>query len=149
MFLLFLLPPANEVGEGCFYTCLSFCSREGGVDPPGRHPPPPPEETRKTPPRKKPGRPSPRSSACWEIRETSGRYASYWNACLFFFLHFYISYFVLLFSLPFTPFLDKQCSSILIPFITDRNKYNGSTWREQFLVPLPLYNPVYTIVIYG
>ena len=23
------------------------------------------------------------------------------------------------------------------------------TWREQFLVPLPLYNPVFTIVIYG
>ena len=24
------------------------------------------------------------SSACWEIRATSGRYASYWNAYLFF-----------------------------------------------------------------
>ena len=28
--------------------------------------------------------PPPRSSACWEIRATSGRYASYWNAFLFF-----------------------------------------------------------------
>ena len=26
---------------------------------------------------------NPRSSACLEIRATSGRYASYWNACLF------------------------------------------------------------------
>ena len=30
-----------------------------------------------------PVHPSPRSSACWEIRATSGRYASYWNAFLF------------------------------------------------------------------
>ena len=30
-----------------------------------------------------PGRYTPRSSACWEIRATSGRYASYWNAFLF------------------------------------------------------------------
>ena len=29
-----------------------------------------------------PGTP-PVSSACWEIRATSGRYASYWNAFLF------------------------------------------------------------------
>ena len=47
-----------------------------GQTPPGtRHPsleqtPPPPQS-----------RP-PRSSACWEIRSTSGRYASYWNAIL-------------------------------------------------------------------
>ena len=26
----------------------------------------------------------PQSSACWEIRSTSGQYASYWNAILFF-----------------------------------------------------------------
>ena len=32
-----------------------------------------------------PGNPPPRSSACWEIRATSGRYASYWNA---YFLNF-------------------------------------------------------------
>ena len=33
--------------------------------------------------RPRPGRhPSPRSRACWEIRSTSGRYASYWNAIL-------------------------------------------------------------------
>ena len=29
-----------------------------------------------------PGADTPRSSACWEIRSTSGRYASYWNAIL-------------------------------------------------------------------
>ena len=40
-----------------------------------RHPP------EQTPPR--PGtHPSPGSRACWEIRPTSGRYASYWNAFL-------------------------------------------------------------------
>ena len=39
--------------------------------PPGnRHPPP------------RPGTPS-LHSACWEIRSTSGRYTSYWNAILF------------------------------------------------------------------
>ena len=37
------------------------------------------------PPRKTPqdNRPPPRGSASWEIRATSGRYASYWNAYLF------------------------------------------------------------------
>ena len=34
-------------------------------------PPPPPEQT-----------PPPRCRACWEIRSTRGRYASYWNAIL-------------------------------------------------------------------
>ena len=57
-----------------------------GADPPPEQTPPqeqtPQEETR-NPPRKKPGRPPPKSSAYWEIRATSGRYASYWNAFLF------------------------------------------------------------------
>ena len=74
----------NEVGTRlCFYTCLWFCSRGGGSAPlhAGIHPSP---WTR--------GRhiptlpPSPHThtqrSACWEIRATSGRYASYWNANL-------------------------------------------------------------------
>ena len=66
-----------------------------GVPPPGQvHPP----LGRYTPPRQAhplagtppgqvhpPGRyPPPGSSACWEIRATSGRYASYWNAFLLF-----------------------------------------------------------------
>ena len=45
---------------------------------PGRHPLPQ-EDTRKTPPQEDP---PPRSSACWEIRATSGWYSSYWNAYL-------------------------------------------------------------------
>ena len=34
---------------------------------------------------------SPRSSACWEIRATSGRYASYWNALLLRICHWSVS----------------------------------------------------------
>ena len=44
--------------------------------PPGADTPPPREQT---PPR---SRHAPPRSACWEIRSTSGRYASYWNAIL-------------------------------------------------------------------
>ena len=62
------------------YTCLSFCSQ--GVclsacwdtTPRTRHPP------GADPPG--PGTPPPPSMACCEIRSTSGRYASYWNAIL-------------------------------------------------------------------
>ena len=54
-----------------------------GIQPPpgSKHPPPPPgadTPTADTPP--------PESSACWDIRATSGWYASYWNAFLFFLL---------------------------------------------------------------
>ena len=103
-----LLPPAKEVwGKVIFYTCLSFCL-QGGVclsacwdttppwsrhHPPGadtpqsrhpcsRHPPgadPPWDQTilpEQTPPGNRP-------PACWEIRSTRGRYASYWNAILY------------------------------------------------------------------
>ena len=60
----------------CFYTCLSFCSQVGGClpqcmlgyTPPGsRHPS---------------AADTSLCSACWEIRATSRRYASYWNASL-------------------------------------------------------------------
>ena len=48
--------------------------------PQSRHPPPgataPPEQT---PPESRP----PHRRACWEIRSTRGRFASYWNAILF------------------------------------------------------------------
>ena len=102
------LPPANELCEGYVFTpvCQSFCSL-GGV--PGQVPPPDqvPPPTRYTPtpqdqvhpvgpgtllgPGTPPGPgtylsevfPPLRSSTCWEIRATSGRYASYWNAFLF------------------------------------------------------------------
>ena len=46
------------------------------VRPSGRYTP-----DRYTPPGQVPHHPG--SSACWEIRATSGRYASYWNAFLF------------------------------------------------------------------
>ena len=59
---------------------------------PGTPPPPDqvhPPRTRYIPlplepgtPPTRPGTPPPTSSACWEIRATSGRYASYWNAFL-------------------------------------------------------------------
>ena len=49
----------------------------GQTAPPGRYPPQP----RQTPP----WTDTPRS-ACWEIRATSGRYASYWNAYLLIFI---------------------------------------------------------------
>ena len=44
----------------------------------GRHPP----RTRGRHPPRTRGRHPPWHSACWEIRATSGRYASYWNAIL-------------------------------------------------------------------
>ena len=104
-----LLPPANEVCEGYVFTrvCHSVhggsASVHAGITPhQSRHPqeaeqtppeagtppgadtpcpqeqtPPPPEAD--TLPEQTP----PPSSACWEIRPTSGRYASYWNAFLF------------------------------------------------------------------
>ena len=62
------LPPANEVCKGYVFTpvCQSFCSQGGGV--PGQvHP--------------RAGTPPPAMHA--GIRSTSGRYASYWNAFLF------------------------------------------------------------------
>ena len=88
-----------------FYTCLWFCSRGGEVPgqvPPGRHTPWQVHPQAGTPPRQvhplagtPPGRYTPwdqvphppdqvhrPTCACWEIRSTSRRYASYWNACL-------------------------------------------------------------------
>ena len=64
------LPPANEFCEGYVFTpvCQSFC----------------PLFTVKSPPweQTSPGSRHLLHSACWEIRATSGRYASYWNAYL-------------------------------------------------------------------
>ena len=90
--MTFLLP-ANEVWEGYVFTPVCHSVHRGvsasvyaGIHPPGantplgsrhphprsRHPTPTPPGSRQTPP----------CSACWEIRATSGRYASYWNAYL-------------------------------------------------------------------
>ena len=61
-----------------FYTCLPFCSQGGsasvhaGISPTPRAGTPLEADT-----------PLPWSRSCWEIRSTSGRYASYWNAILF------------------------------------------------------------------
>ena len=89
-----VLPPANEVwGKVLFSELCVKNSVHGGGGVPGQVPP----GTRYTPgtrhpPRTRytpwdqvhppgPGIP-PRSSACREIRVTSGQYASYWNAFL-------------------------------------------------------------------
>ena len=83
-----LLPPRKRsLGQGYIFTpvCHSVHCHSGQVHP----------QTRYTPrdqvhPLPGPGTPPlwvevpPRSSACWEIQATSGRYASYWNAFLFF-----------------------------------------------------------------
>ena len=58
------------------------------------HPPRPgtttPQDQVQTPAQVPPHRDQdPRSSACWEIRATSGRYASYWNAFLFSLLFYF------------------------------------------------------------
>ena len=60
---------------------------------PGRFPPGPgrpPPGTRQTPP-PGPGRP-PSREADASIRSMSGRYASYWNAFLFYFVSFWVEY---------------------------------------------------------
>ena len=76
------LPPATKLGQGYVFTgvcdsvhrgvCLSAC-----WDTTPREQTPPEQ----TPPR---SRTPPRRRACWEIRSMRGRYASYWNAILFF-----------------------------------------------------------------
>ena len=81
--------PQRSLGQGYVFTCvcdsvhrgLSHCML-GYTDPHGtrgRHSPPPQPPRADTSPG--PGNPDP--SACWKIRATSGRYASYWNAILF------------------------------------------------------------------
>ena len=71
------LPPANEsLRRLCFYTRLSVILFTGGCLPSAYWDTPP--DQRQTPP----GVDTPQSSACWEIRATSGQYASYWNAYL-------------------------------------------------------------------
>ena len=65
------------------FTGGGSASVHAGISPPG---------TRHPPGADLPGPGTPRSrptwhSACWEIRSTSGRYASYWNAILFVIVH--------------------------------------------------------------
>ena len=85
------LPPATKLGQGNVFTgvcdsvnkgCLPQCML-------GYHPLPPKDQTRPPPTRDQapPWNRHPQEQtpprACWEIRSTSGRYASYWNAILF------------------------------------------------------------------
>ena len=74
------LPPANEVWGKVIFSVACVKNSVYGVGglpqcmlgyPPTRHPQGPGQGT------------PPPSSVCWEIRSTSGRYASYWNAILF------------------------------------------------------------------
>ena len=75
------LPPANEVREGYVFTDTP---RPRADTPPEPTPPwgadPPWEQT--APETNTPPEDTPLRSACWEIRATSGRYASYWNTYL-------------------------------------------------------------------
>ena len=71
----------RSLGQGNIFTLVCHSVHRGGglpqcmlgyQNPPPRSRPPP-----------GPGTPPSGSRACWEIRSTSGRYASYWNAILF------------------------------------------------------------------
>ena len=94
---MFITARKRSLGQGNIFTsmCQEFCSQGVGVvctiacwdttpgkaDPLGKETPwqgrnPPGKETT-------PWQGRPPHSACWEIRSTSGRYASYWNAILF------------------------------------------------------------------
>ena len=91
-----LLPPATKLGQGNIFTGVCDSVHGGGGLPQCMlgYPPPPdkagtptrlgrqPPRTSQEPPGTSPPTP-PRSRAYWEIRSTSGRYASYWNAIMF------------------------------------------------------------------
>ena len=85
---LYFLLPATNLGKGYIFTSICDSVHGGGSapvhagipSPQTRQAPPHPDQagipprTRKAPPR---------SRAYWEIRSTSGRCASYWNAIFF------------------------------------------------------------------
>ena len=79
--------PQTKFAKVMFLHMSVILSTGGGGEYLGRYTPPDqvhPPGTRYTPlgPGTPPEPGTPRSSACWEIRATSGRYASYWNAFL-------------------------------------------------------------------
>ena len=105
-----LLPPATKLGQGYVFTGVCDSVHRGGSasvhagipHPPSRRPTPPRadaprsrppweqtplEQTPPTPWEQTPREqtPSHQCRACWELRPTRGRYASYWNAILFIF----------------------------------------------------------------
>ena len=73
-------PPATKLGQGNIFSslCQEFCPQQGSAP---LHAGIPPSPGVDTPLDQAP----PRRSASWEIRATSGWYASYWNAILSFF----------------------------------------------------------------
>ena len=88
-FLIHLLPPANEVCEGYVFTGACLSTRGVYTPPPGRYIPLPlgrytPQQIH--PPRQVhlPGQVHPPPTVHAGIRSTAGRYASHWNAFLFF-----------------------------------------------------------------
>ena len=86
--------PQTKFAKVMFYTCLSVFLFTGGSAPvhARKHHHHHPRDQRQTPPagadtphppEQTPPAALPWCSACWEIRETSGQCASYWNAYLF------------------------------------------------------------------
>ena len=82
------LPPARKLGQGNVFTGVCHSVHRGGCAsvhagiPPGTSPPGPGPPGADPPQPGTPQQQTPRSRACWEIRSTNGRYASYWNAIL-------------------------------------------------------------------
>ena len=70
-------------GVSCFYPPSRADTPPTSRHPRSRHPPDQaPPGSKHPPPESRPPPRPPKRSACWEIRATSGRYASYWNAIL-------------------------------------------------------------------
>ena len=89
----FIITHKQSLQRLCFYTCLSVilftgesASVHAGIHTPQEQTSPTGADPRKS--KHPPGADTPlqadipQSSACWEIRATSRRYASYWNAYL-------------------------------------------------------------------
>ena len=82
--IFFFTARKRSLGQGNIFSsmCQEFCPRGGGLaDQAPRGPGIPLEQSPQD--QIPPDQPPPLCSACWEIRSTSGRYASYWNAILF------------------------------------------------------------------
>ena len=74
------IPPQPPPPGPCTHPPLDHApTHPSTMHPPPQNAPTPPDHT-PTPPTMQP---PPRHRACWEIRSTRGRYASYWNAILF------------------------------------------------------------------
>ena len=85
--VIFLHLPVFLFTGVCPIACWDTPPDQRQASPRSRHPHPPWADTPTTPgadiPLPRGNRPPPRRSVCWEIRATSGRYVSYWNAILY------------------------------------------------------------------